>query len=90
MPDEYKLTIYEPGSITTCMTEIRSNNPFMRISKGDLINPIGWPDATTEILYKVINVIHAVYEIDGTTKHIVEVMTMEIENTGENYQHGVD
>jgi hypothetical protein len=80
----YHLEIYLPGSTQDALVVFFSDNPFLTIQAGDLINPGGWEQAVQVTgLLRVVNVEHIIWTLRNTVKHKVCVFTEETEDTRE-------
>jgi len=85
MKDKYMLEIYEPNSSQSCWVVFKSETPFQTITKGDIINPGFFPDATVQKVLRVESVEHIVWSLEtGEPKHKLCVYTKEIDDTWES------
>ncbi len=84
---KYTLEIYEPGSIDTAWVVLHSNEPFLSIHAGDLINPQAWGDAagTFQDLLRVVSVEHIVWHSKKIedAKHKLCIFTEVVPNTNQ-------
>ena len=75
-----------PGAFEDMWVSYKSENPFMAISKGDIINPSVWPDSQSPMeVLRVVNVEHIIWDVPNTNqiKHKICVYTQEVEGTAE-------
>lgn len=82
---KYVLEIYEPGSTDTAWVVLQSDEPFLSIHAGDLINPQAWGETagTFQDLLRVMSVEHIVWHSKklGDAKHKLCVFTAAVQNT---------
>jgi hypothetical protein len=84
----YTLDIYEPRSSSKVWLKFTSQNPFMPINVGDLLNPSIWPETGERLLevirlLRVTNLEHIVWTSDGQARHTILVYTEQVEDTEE-------
>ncbi len=79
MKEKYSLEICTPGSRNNVWVSFVSDTPFQAISKGDIINPAHFPDATADTVLRVTGVEHIVWASENhQSKHRVCVYTENI------------
>ena len=76
MKEKYFLEIYHPGSVNKVWMSFGSDTPFHTIHKGDIINPVSFPNASGESMLRVTSVEHVLW---GEGKHKLSVYTEDIE-----------
>lgn len=83
--ENYILEIYQPNSADDVLITIKSSNPFLSFSRGDLINPRVWDHSgLVGSVLEVKNVEHIIYTTNDQVKHKVCIFTSEKDDTGQN------
>jgi hypothetical protein len=77
MGHEYILEIYLPGSTKDVWISFQSDQPFMDISVGNLINPAVWKDygGGPKTKVSVVGVEHLIYEVGEKVGHKMLIYT---------------
>lgn len=72
----YVLEVYTPGRFQDVLYTVESSEPFLTISRGDLLNPRPWNLDIGDVL-RVTAVEHVIWEreSDGTVRHKLMVFT---------------
>lgn len=78
----YILEIYHPGSIRDGLAMFFSETPFQTISKGDILSPSLWANASDFLQpLVVVNAEHIIWETkDGLARHKLCVYTKSVED----------
>jgi hypothetical protein len=76
---KYVLEVYKPLSVDDVWISFTSQNPFISIHVGDIINPGLWEgsEAPQKIL-RVLNIEHAIWETRDHITHKVMIFTEEV------------
>jgi hypothetical protein len=86
MNAKYAIEIYYPGSTENVWVSYYSDSPFLAISKGDMINPAHFADASAEAMLRVTSVEHIVWsEPDQQPKHKICIYTEDIEDSSARF-----
>jgi hypothetical protein len=79
---EYSLEIYQPGSIEDIWVSFSSQQPFMPINTGDIINPGIWTKSPSPIkVLRVVSREHIIWESQSKIKHKICIFTEEVDGT---------
>jgi hypothetical protein len=85
---KYTLLIYLPGSIEDVACRLESDQPFMPIARGDLLNPRTWsnrPDDLADVLLRVVGVEHFLCQVeDRVSRHSIGVFTEAVADDEES------
>jgi len=77
----YMLEIYNPGSFRDVWVYFESDTPFQAISKGDIIHPGMFPDASAQTMLRVTSIEHIIWALENKqAKHKICVYTEDIED----------
>lgn len=84
MSANYMLEIYLPGSADDVWVSFESDAPFMAIAKGDILNPVAFPESPSPMkMCRVTSIEHILWANPDRPCHKILVFTEELENTRE-------
>lgn len=85
---KYQLEIYIPGSKLDTLANFESNDPFIKINKGEILNPAFFPsyENNPNKLLKVTQIEHILWQHDMQEEPTQKVLifTEEIDNNIES------
>ncbi len=85
MQTKFILEIYEPDSTHDPLAHFESDQPFMSIARGDLLNTRTWNlSIPTGSLFKVVGLEHLLWTIGDTNTHKLLVFTTEVKDSRES------
>ena len=79
----FNLQIFSPGDACDSSLQMDSSTPFMQFQRGDLINP-RFGDAFSQFddlkdkVLRVVNVEHALEEMENSIRHYVRIYTTAV------------
>ena len=79
-PTKFLIEIYKPESTTQVEFKFVSSTPFMPISRGDIINPMGKKGSH---VFRVTNVEHFIMKKEKKIEHKIGIYTMAVKDTHE-------
>lgn len=83
MSKKYILEIYEPNSTDEVVKVFESDSLFLNISKNDIINPAFFGNQPADIIFRVKNIEHIIWESDKEIKHKICIFVQQKEDTKE-------
>jgi hypothetical protein len=80
----YLLEIYEPGNTHDILITLESDQPFMAIHEGSLLNPRVWEGLGNQGgLLRVVSLEHFIWETGGKVRHKIGLITEVVpDNSG--------